>query len=185
MDTGEEKLITNGLLIGALVIFVVKPVLNTLGVSDEDRQKVADQGATTPAENPFSPNFNPFLQYWQNSQPAGLSVADGMAQIYEGFEAGTLDRNSQAFLIASWADTLDSALSVWNWSVDTNAVFSVFNQMTSQTQCAALAAYVGYVYGKDLFHWLHYGGSAIPFIPNGLSESQVAIIIDEVNNLPE
>jgi hypothetical protein len=176
----EDVILIGGL--GVAAVFGIKYILASFGASDDEKNKVQDQANTTPAQNPFSPSFQPFLNYWSINQTPGISVQDGMQQFYALYQQGTA--SGEAFQIAQWADTLSSALSVWNWKTDVNAVFSVFNQMISQTQCAALAAYVSYNFNKDLLQWLHYGGSAIPWFPNGLSISQVAIIVSEVNSLP-
>lgn len=179
----DDVLLIGGMAIGGILL--VKYIGATFGTDPANQQKYDAKESIAPASNPFNPNFQPFLDYWQLNQPAGLTVLDGMLQIEQLGDSDGLDPGSQAQLTYQWAKTLESALSVWNWRVDTNAVLSVFNQMSTQVQCAALAAYVTYVLNKDLLHWLHYGGSAIPFIPNGLSVDQIAIIINQVDAMPQ
>lgn len=181
----DEGLIIGGVLVGAAYFFVVRPLVNNFGTDPADTQTVTDQQQVDQGNNPFNPNFTPFLQQWAINQPSGLSVSDGMQQIKQLGDSGQLQPGSQAAQTYAWGEALASALSVWNWSADTQTVISIFNQMSSEIQVAALAAYMSYVYGKDLLTFLHYGGSAIPWIPNGLPESQVAAIVKQVNNLPQ
>lgn len=184
MDQGTEKLIKDVGLIGAAYFLVVRPILTSIGVDPADTETVKAQNNTSPDENPFSPQFAPFLAFWQANQPAGLSVQDGMMQIASMYDDGTLTPGSEADNTAKWGEQIISALSVWNWVADTQAVLSVFSQMQNQIQVASLAAYLAYAHNKELLTYLHYGGAAIPWIPNGLPESQVAQIINLVNNLP-
>lgn len=180
-DVEGDVMLTAGIVVVGVI--GIKYLLASFGSSAEDSATVANQHTVTPAQNPFNPSFQPFLDNW-NAYQQGNTVADGMTTFYAEFQAGTLPAGTDSFQIATWADTLKSALSVWNWTVDTNAVFSVFSQMVSQIQCANLAAYVSYNFNKDLLTWLHYGGSPVPWVPNGLSDSQVAIIVNQINALP-
>jgi hypothetical protein len=181
----ESEIITTAGLV-VVGIFGIKYVMSAFGSSPEDQQAIQNQQSTAANQNPFNPQFQPFLDWWKQTQPSDLSVSDGMASLQQAGDDGTLQPVLPGSLgtIYGLAETLRSALSVWNWRVDINAVFSVFSQLQTQVQCASLAAYVNYIFQKDLLTWLHYGGSAIPMIPNGLSDAQVAIIIKQVNALP-
>lgn len=181
-DVEGDVLVTGAVVV--VGVFAIKSLISNFGTDPANKQLVEDQAATTPAQNPFSPNFQPYLDFWAANQPSGLSVSDGMWQLNQMANDGTLQPGSEGYNTVNWFGTIQDALSVWNWTSDVNAVMSVFNQMTSQLQCAALAAYASYVDDKDLLHWLHYGGSPIPFVPNGLSTDQVAEIVRLVNALP-
>lgn len=184
MGAVDEDLIIGGLLIGAGYFFIVRPLINNFGTDPADTATVTDQQAVDAVENPFNPQFAPFVVDWNANQPAGLDVATGMQQVKQLGDSGQLTAGSQAYMTYTWGEQMISALSVWNWQADTQTVISIFNQMATQIQVAALAAYLSYNHGKDLLTWLHYGGAGIPWIPNGLPESQVATIVKEVNNLP-
>lgn len=178
----------DALIIGALVIggiFAIKAIPAMFGIDPANENEVKDQKTVDQSENPFSPFFQPLLDYLAANQPAGLTVADVMQQLKQLGDSGQLQPGQSGYDVWNWANIIRGAFSMWNIWPHYDVVVGVFNQMTNQTQCASLAAYFAYNYNEDLLTYLHSGGSLVQMIPMGLNYDQIAIIVKQINNLPE
>lgn len=182
----DEDIIIGGVLLAGAYFFIIKPLMSTFGDDPADTNTVNTQTNKDATDNPFDPNFFPFLD-WFNTTQSSSDIQGYMADIQQKYlyhNPQPLDPNSLPYKAAKAAEDLITALQWINFTPDTDTVISTFNQVTSQVEVGFIAAYINYNYSKDLLHFLRYGGNLFAAFPNGVTEAQLAQIINKVNALP-
>lgn len=186
----RDKLIIWGAVIVGGYFVVVKPLMGMLGSDPADTNLIEEQAMTNPADNPFSVQFQGFVDNF-NANPSydsngnRMSMADVYHLIKNWYDFDDPNLTGKLKDIADWSESINDAFSFWTGGPDINKVLSVFSQLTNQNQVASIAAYFAYNFNKDLFHYLRYGKSISDWLPNGLSASELALLIKQINNLPE
>jgi hypothetical protein len=179
-----EDIIKYGLVLGALGLFVIKPLLNTLGVSSADSDTVAAQNTVTPASNPFSYQFQPFIDLYYPGGNTASEQSDMQNGLQEYQQQGVVSTQVPPdYQLIEWAEAINSAFGYIGYDADT--VLSIFNSLGAQTDVAYMAAYLYWNYGKDLMTLLTNGRYAPIFgLTSGLSKTDLALIINHVKSLP-
>lgn len=186
----RDKLILYAGGIAAAYFLVVRPIMSAVGISPEDQAKIEDQNTKEPAENAFSIQFQPFIDNFNanpsfNADGSKMDIATFYHTIKQWYDDKDPNLTGAFYNIANWAETINDSLSFWNWAgPHVDAILAVFAQMTNKQQVSSVANYLLYNYNKELLHLLRYGSGILPTIPNGLSGSQLALLIDQINNLP-
>jgi hypothetical protein len=178
-----EDLIKYAMLIGFSYFFVVKPVLASFGVDPADTATVNAQITADPTTNPFSPLFQPAVDYL-NKQLGGSSGFANAQAFWDSIETDYKNGNTvdEYFHdIGSKAHQIFGDLSLINWTSD---IVSVFNSLTDQVSCGLIAQYFYYELGADLINKLQDGLLSFSWLKGGLSNTTTAAIINHVNSLP-
>ena len=179
-----EDIIKYGLLLGAAAIFIIKPLLNTLGVTSEDAATVASVNTLDPTQNPFSYQFAPLAEenYWNDqSDPEQQYFQEDL--VTYGQQGDTLNPLAPTYNLIVNAEAINNAFGYFAYDADT--VLSIFNSLQTQTDVAYIAAYLYFNYQKDLMTLLTNGRYAPIFgLTSGLSKTDLAIIINHVMSLP-
>jgi hypothetical protein len=175
---GEDTIFISAAVIGVYFI-VVKPLIATFGANDADKNTVAETGTTTPVQNPFSSQYQPFQNQWSI-----VWAATGEAPFFQNLKAlydsgQTANATDKLSVVANAAEAIWGA-SHWYGTAFAD-IMAVFNQLSSQVQVAAISDYLGVNYGKDLYTLLN-NGTGISL--TGLSNTNLATIINKVNSLP-
>lgn len=194
MSNEDEKLIQNVLLWGSVIgigyFFVVKPLLNSIGVNPEDKADVDAQKLLPSGQNAFSPQFQPAISLF-NANPSYdendniltmQQYYQAVKQLYDSNDS-TLDASSKQ--IVEVAEGIYSVLhpglsaAITHWTTDGPAIIALINQLSNQTQLSEVSAYYLANFGEDLLSALT--GS---LFQQGLTETDLATVIRYINNLP-
>lgn len=135
--------------------WVVKPLLQNLGLVKSDEEKMVDSNVTDPG-SPFSPNM------WK-SGPTGTLIIK--------------EETVNKFIDTIWN-------SVGWFSDDFDAVLSVLKNLKTQSQVSYLADKFQQKKQKDLLNWL-LGGNLASWPADRFSADQVAQLIDYAKKLPK
>jgi hypothetical protein len=181
-DDDKDLLFTGAIVVG--VVLVGKSLLNTLGVSGEDKQAVDDQGAVVPDENPFSYQFQPFIDLWspRYGNATMQEYWQGMKQWYDG-QSGNPQLTGDHTDIAVYAESIYKSIGFWQ-TIDENTITFVFNEIQGQVDVAAIDAYLSINKNVDLLSFLRSGQRYILILHWGLTDTILAGIIAHVNALP-
>lgn len=183
VNGAESEVILYGAIIAGTYFLVVKPLMNSLGGDPKDQQLVDSINSTSPDENPFSSQFQDFVDNFTQNAP-GVSIEETYKSLADSYDNNELTVGTKAYNVARWGNEIDDAFSFWSGGPDVNKVFAQFAQIPNKTAVASLAAFMLYAKGKELFHFMRYG-RGLPWVPNGLSIAELAQIIRTVNNLPD
>lgn len=163
----EEVLIAGGLVVGAY-LFVIRPIMGSLGLTGEDSQSLTDLANTSPGDNPFS-------IYFDNLQQLDTSWAQQTAAQYDA------DPHQ---VLCSYILDAEKIRGSFGWLIiDENTVRSVFSAIPSQDYVSRMAQYLYYGRGVDLWTLMENGQSWVPF-SRGLYDKELADILRLVKSVP-
>lgn len=195
MSDSEEDLLKTGLYVGgayAVYQVAIKPLLAYFGANPEQQASISKVDNQLPTENPFNAQFQPFVDGVTAALSGGPYDGDIPAymtflkQVYsdsggeiEGVGPG--DGMSDLGFEANLAESIYSAFKWYKLAADFDNVMSAFNQVNSQVEVAAIAAYLQVNYNVDLWTFLKNGawGSF-----RGMHAPDLAVISDRVYSLP-
>ena len=188
-DHIEDLLVKIGIGVAAY-FFVIKPLLNDVGANPEAAATVQNAILTNPNVNPFSYNFSPFQQAAANFLTTPNSQVYGqVSNLQQWYQALNQNQNGTDFTgiqTAVVAENLWSQVnpgffsSLLSLTSNTNTILGCFDAVSTQTQCAGIAAYLYYIYGADLVTSLT--GS---LFKRGLTQSDLSNLINKINALPQ
>jgi hypothetical protein len=98
--------------------------------------------------------------------------------IRQEYFAGQLT-GTGAYVIANCAENMYTAIEGFHLTTDSETILAAFGQLTNQIQVSEIAAYMYYNFTVDFYSWLQ--GS---LFKQGLSPSELATVVKQVNNLP-
>jgi hypothetical protein len=194
----DDAIVTGVIIVGGF--FLVKKLFGGLGAAtQQDISDVNSQLSVAPAANPFNANFQPLLDAWNNDPMLGsdgtpLALTNVLQQIKQIGDTGTLSpgiftiSGLDASVLYNLAEQIESALTGFHFvSSDGSAVQSIFSQITTQTECAAISAYLLVNYGQDLLTLLNNMGYTFRTIVmgDGVPANVLAAIIKQINSLPQ
>jgi hypothetical protein len=177
----DDALVTVG-IVAAGYFLVVKPILSTLGLDDNSKQTLSAVDATQPDENPFSWQYQPYQDFYNNEWAnPGLTEQQNWQQVKAIAQSnpGALDAVTNA--VYTWGETINNAFGFFLGYVDEDNVVAVFNQIPSKVMVSAVSDYIYSNYQQDLWslikngHWYNLAG----LHPQGL-----VTIVTRVNSLP-
>jgi hypothetical protein len=175
-DSGERLLVAGAVILGAY-FGVIKPVIDYFGLSAEDKQALDDISSLPPDENPFSINYQPFLDYYSDSWSDV-----GMENYFKSLHPAWYEGGSPLQLVSD-AEKIRDGFSFFGR--DSDSVIATFMQLQSKSDVAFIAAYLYYNYGGDLYSFLKEGGGVLGLWNNGLTDENIAKIVRRINILPE
>jgi hypothetical protein len=183
-DETEDLLFKVALAAGAY-FFVVRPIMNELGVNPADTATVNSQINSSAASNPFSASFTPFVSQYQSnwSSSAGFTEQAYFAQFQQAYNDGQTSLNGSTSDLAVYAETINNSFGYILH--DTNTVMAIFNELQYQTDVAWISAYLYYNYQKDLLSLLTNGAWTLFGLKSGLSDTDLATCINHVLSLPQ
>jgi hypothetical protein len=175
-----DVILTGGLLVG-IYLFVAKPLMNMFGSSADDEAKVKEVDLLSPTDSPFSSGFGAYrdLYQWASPQQETQFYVDIKNQYDD-----SLIQSGHQYDIARDGETVNDAFGFWH-NARVDDVMAVFKSLQRQTDVSEISAYLMANYGKDLWTYLKDGYTFLPNLKNGLSDKNLAIIANYIENLPE
>jgi hypothetical protein len=176
----DDVLILAGLGIGGYLLYqkIFAPP------SQQDTNTVTALATTPTQNNPFNYQYKYGLyakdpstynqQWWYNL----VVQYTGMVNANQN-PAGV----SGVYNYVTWGGIIYNAFGVF--TIDLNAIESVIQAVHSQADISNIAAYLFFIDNIDLYALLSQGTGAGITIRSGLSTSDLATVINSVNNLPE
>lgn len=194
-ESGEKALLTVGVIYAGYLI-IIKPLTSLFGASPEEKAAIDSVENTTPVDNPFNSQYQPFIDYFNNfgsngydagGNPVTYSLNDYnklLKQQYDTLDpVPALDLTSgNAINIAIAAEAIYSAFGFFHFMGNRDLVNAVFGSFTSKAQVAAVDAYLKANYGTDLWTFLKNGAGG-SF--RGMGAADLAAIVNKVNALPD
>lgn len=187
LDPGTDELILGaGALIGGYIL-IVKPLLANFGLTADQQAAISDIDSAPPAQNPFNAQYQPFVDFATTALPPGQTLAQYFSQLNDTYNATS---NPPFPIFGTPENPLDVATAAeiirnqFNFLTigDTSVIDSVFSAFNSKEEVSAVAAYLYYVYGDDLWTLLKKGRW---YNIQSLSGTDLANIIARLNNLPD
>jgi hypothetical protein len=186
----QDLLVKIGLGVAAY-FFVIKPLLNDVGASDPVAAATVQNAIiTNPNENPFSYNFTPFQQagtnFLRTAQSQVYGSVNNLQQWYQQLNQNQNGTDFTGIQTAVVGENLWSQVnpgffsSLLSLTSNANTILGCFDSVTTQTQCAGIAAYLYYIYGADLITSIT--GS---LFKRGLTQSDLSNLINKINALPQ
>jgi hypothetical protein len=175
MAQDNEELVDIGIKVGVVVaayFLIVKPVMAQLGLGTSAPPNIAKQLAVSPGQNPFNPDFGPYINAYYPGSAVSLLCQNGGAAV----KAGSNPLNVLAEQIYNAFGYI---------AHDDNAVISAFNAIQDQVSVAYIADYLDCVYQRDLLTLLQKGAWWVGSLTSGLSDTELSQIVTNVNALPQ
>lgn len=176
----EDVILLAGLGLGGYLLFTH---FFPGGPSQQDSNSVNTIYTTPDANNPFSMNFK-YSLFAQN--PGTYNQA---WWINLGQQSANLLNNGQnpadvsgVYNYITLGELLRSAFGIF--TIDFNTIQSVFQSVASQADVSNIAAYLYFAHGINLWNLLSNATGSNFTITGGLNTTQLAQIVNEVNNLP-
>jgi len=201
----DDVIILAGLALGAYLL------LNKLGLGGED-PAILNENNLAPSENPFSYQFQPFSDFYNNNPPL-IQVQQAPGSLFNWMfsslmPGGAPTTTAQSPNISQFFNALKNSptsSSVWGY-LDTvnlsaraeqiyNAInVNAFNPLSTSDQNTALSAFAGLTNQLQIafiacYLWYNYNQDLLIFLNGslfkpGLSSSNLATLINRVNALP-
>jgi hypothetical protein len=180
----QQKDYTGILIAGAAVaaFVVLKPVVqgeqnlvDYISNNTPDDNAVKDAKNNIAANNPFSYMFAPFQANMANNY--NKSSASDQSAFFNALQDPLKN------LMFKTANDILSAMH-WYHPVDEQTVLNAFNNFSTQVEVAFVAAIFHYVYARDFLDYLNYGEKIGMVINHGLTNTVLARLINQINNLP-
>ena len=187
-DNHDDLLLYGALAIG--VFIVGKSILNAIGINPADTQAVSDQQSLPPSDNPLSPAFQPEVDSYNNnpSRDANGDPVD-RNENYINVRALFFDPESvvntdptfeREKRIAAAGEVINEEISGFHLTTDPAPIMAAFATLRTQSEVSELAEYMFANFGVDLMTYLK--GS---LFKAGLSDTDFATLIRQINNLPQ
>lgn len=183
MDNEEEDILLGAAALAGLYFIVVKPILGELGLSADQKEAIDSVNNTAPANNPFSPLFQPFIDEFGQYSPIPEQVK-ALKAMYDsqGWGSQPIDpTNINPDESAKKAEALWSAFSFFTFKENYDLVSQVFATINDQIEVATVSAYLLYNYGMDLWAFIK-NGRWYNF--SGIPKDEIVQIVNYVKNLP-
>jgi hypothetical protein len=151
-------------------------ILNKIGI-DPANTEIVNKAMLASPNNPFSLQSAPGMHVGANS----------WVNIKNRFDSGDVDlvnARAGAPVTVRQGEALYNAFSFFT-GTDFNAINGVFAQMRTKEDVALLAQFMNDVYGVDLLTFLKNGIYHFGPLNWGLSDNQLAMIVNHVNSLPD
>jgi hypothetical protein len=207
-DITLDVVLLGGVAVAAYFL-VIKPLLNSLGVSDPaSTATVQAQLQVPPSSNPFNYQFQPFIDFYNNNTPT-ITTNDGLSplqSILQPFGSGAVANTNptiQQFFISlksnppsqsPWGFIDAVGLSGIAESVYNSLSVSPVNQLFASDQTAAMSAVLGFTNQLQMafianYFWWVFSTDLLTFFQGnvfsgGLNPANLAVLITTVNNLP-
>ena len=187
----DDALITTGVILVGYTL--VRNLLPSIGVSDEDRQTIDDQQTTDPADNIFSSYSDPYA-YWFGTTGVDIegqfgvnSSMDMYLKAYRQFLDGDLSPDNPLYAICLIYHNLHAAVTGHIFTGDQEGALQALNLITNKWQVGAIAElwateYGGFGTQAELFQNLKKGTWPMLY---GLNPADLAAQIRRLNNLPD
>ncbi len=205
-DTEEDLLISGAVVVGGF--YLVKTIGKWFGYDPEEQQAVQDQQNLPPAENPFTLQYQPFLDEFNSTNANGRDASGNIVTydlstwmqqaraIYAGDASFDFENTTFAMAWQSSASNPQSELyaqmvvfcgellnSAWGLlGPQWEPVNYVISRLACKIDLSYVAAYVNVNYGLDLLDYLFTGGS---WALKGLSADNMMSVLNTVKALPE
>jgi hypothetical protein len=188
MTDEEEDIIITGGIVALLYFGVVKPLMSGFGLNTEQKAAV-DTVVNHPSDqNPFSPLFQPFIDFYNNAN-TGVPISDWVHQMKINYD-GLNSADQQAYNLSSGSDidiakaaeVINNAWSFFHIFPDYDGVKNVFASVPSKETVAAISAYLLYNYNTNLWHLLRNGGWSWF---SGMKPDDITAIVNHVMSLPD
>lgn len=181
MTDEEENIVVTGGVVVAAYLLVVKPLLADFGLSTDQQAAVNSILSLTPQQNPFSPLFQPLIDY----EPPGFDPQAWAASAKQSYD----NLSSADQLVVNWSNAQDVEIAkaaeiVYNSRGFTNnfdSVLQVFAAVPDKKGVAAMALYLLYNYNVDLWHFLRNGKW---YNISGMNGVDITTIVNRVMSLP-
>lgn len=189
LNDEEKDIVIIGGGIALLYFGVLRPILRNLGIDSADKETVDAVNTIDPSQNPFSYLFQPAVDYYT---PLYDSQAGGSAQTYwQGYRNALLAAygynfppiGTTNFDEGILAEQLYSTISFWK-EPDVDLIKSIFNLLPTQFAVAGIDAYLQFNYNTDLLTFLKGGKRYLLLLQWGLTDTDLASIINHVQSLP-
>lgn len=189
-DNDEVVKIGTAIALIAICYFgVVKPIMNSLGVNDQDGADIADVENSANADNPFSIYFGTEYNAAHEKNPGIAKLIsfndfkpDDFATGFDMVTNLNYTMDPASLLVISIAENLYNAFGIF--TVDLDAINAAISSFSSQYDVSRAAQYLNYVYGKDLYVLLKNGRGLMPFFGTAITANQLATIVRHVKSLP-
>lgn len=209
-DSGTIDILLIGGAALAAYVFVLKPLLNAAGVDPASQGTINNQMAMAPAADPFSYQFQPFLDFYNNNTPQ-ISAS----QVSAGFFNNMMNLLNQSIPVQTINPTIQQffqslkqsppASSPWGFinTVDlsaraealNNAIsVSALNPFATSDQTGALSALSGLTNQLQIafianYFWWNFNSDLLTFLngsllKSGMTPQNLAAVINSVNSLP-
>jgi hypothetical protein len=173
------------LLLGALGVggYLLYTKIFGAPVSQADSNSVNNVFTTPDAQNPFSYNYQ-YSLYAQNPGTYGQAWWITLAQNYANlYSAGTNPSGvSGVYNYVTWGEQIRSCYGFF--SIDFNTLQSIFQAVSSQADVANIASYLYFTHNISLWQLLANGTGSSFSLVGGLSTTNLAAIVNEVQALP-
>lgn len=189
MEDEEKDILLIGGGLALLYFGVLRPILRNLGIDDTDKNTVDAVNTVDPSTNPFSYLFQPCVDFYQPHYDDGYG---GSAELYwKAYKQALMDQygynfppiGSTNFDVAILAENLYSTISFWK-EPDSALITSIFNIIPTQLTVAGIDAYLQFNYDTDLITFLKGGKRYLLLLQWGLTDTDLAQIINHVKSLP-
>lgn len=186
MTDEETDIIVTGGVVAGIYFLVVKPLLADFGLDSDQQAAVNSILNLQPQQNPFSPLFQPFVDFYINSN-TGVPVQAWVDQVKANYDAlDSADQQTYNFSSGGDIDIAKAAEIIYHSRGfahnNFEGVIQVFASVPSKETVAAISAYLLYNYNVDLWQFLRNGKW---YNISGMNAADITAIINRVMSLPD
>ncbi len=187
----DDALITTGVILVGYAL--VRNLLPSFGVSDQDRETLDNQQTLDPVDNIFSTYSEPYA-YWfgttgvdvENSFGVNTSM-DMYLKAYRQFLDGELSPENPLYMVCLIYHNLHAAVTGHIFTGDQEAAIQALNSITNKWQVGAIAElwateYGGFGTPAELYQNLRKGTFPMMY---GINPTDLAAQVNRLNNLPD
>lgn len=208
-NENEGLIITLAIAAGAY-FFVVKPIMDSLGVGSGSMSATLQAQLALPASaDPFTYQFQPFIDFYNNNTPtipAGASTGGfSLMNLFGPSATGTANSNPSMSDFFGYLKQNPGATSQWGFlnTADLSAraenlkaaiAVNPFNPLSASNQAAAMSALAGLSNQLQMafiacYLWYNYQLDVLTYLQGslttpGLTPSNLDQLINQINSLP-